>query len=203
MRLTMTKCHNCGRHSPDKSAFCDRCGKPLIEEQVPIQSRECPKCGAPNPVSATFCKDCSTDLPSLYPDISSTLASTGSPAQTDEWLRDPVDARSQKPSIAAVLMVGAGISELVMAARNLTMQAPVTDLPIDLSGLLLLCGMFELVLGTIVIAGAYVAFKRRSFTLTVIATIAGMLAVGPFAIGLLMSLIALVLVALSRDEFEE
>lgn len=198
----MTKCHNCGRQNPDRSAFCDRCGKPLIAEQVPIQSRECPKCGALNPVSATSCKDCSTDLPSLYPDISSTLASTGSPTQADGWLQDSVDARSQKPSIAAVLMVGAGISELMVAVRDLTMQAPATDLPIDLSGLLLLCGTFELVLGLIVIAGAYLAFKRGSFTLTVIATIAGMLAVGPFYIGFLMSLLALVLVALSRDEFE-
>jgi ribosomal protein L40E len=198
----MTKCHNCGRMNPDRSAFCDRCGKPLIAEQILIQSRECPKCGALNTVAATSCKACSTVLPSLYPDISSTLASTGSPAQTDEWLQDSVDARSQKPSIAALLMVGAGILELFTAMRGFTAHVPTTDLPMDVSGFVFFCASLELLMGLIVIIGAYVAFKRGSFTLTVIATIAGMLAVGPFAIGLLMSLIALVLVALSRDEFE-
>jgi Double zinc ribbon len=199
----MTRCRNCGRVNPDGSAFCDRCGKSLTEVQPPIQRRECPQCGAFNTVSATSCKSCSAVLPSLYPDISSTLASTGSPSQTDGWLRDSVDVRSQKPSIAAVLMVGAGISELIVAARDLTMQVPATDIPIDLSGLLLLCGAFELILGLVVIAGAYVAFKRGSFMLTVVATIAGMLAVGPFYLGFLMSLVALVMVALSKDEFLE
>ncbi len=189
--------------NPDRSAFCDRCGKPLTAEQIPIRSRECPQCGVFNSVAATSCKACSTVLPSLYPDISSTLASTGSPAETDGWLQDSVEARSQKPSIAAVLMVGAGILELFAAIRGFTAQVPTTDLPINVSGFIFFCASLEFLMGLIVILGAYVAFKRGSFTLAVIATIAGMLGVGLLDLGSLMSLVALVLIALSKDEFLE
>jgi hypothetical protein len=110
---------------------------------------------------------------------------------------------SQKPSIAAVLMVGAGVLEIFTAMRGFTEQIPTTDLPIDVSGLVLFCASLVLIMALIVIAGAYVAFKRGSFTLAVIATIAGMLGVGAFYLGFLMSLIALVLIALSKNEFQE
>lgn len=199
----MTKCRYCGRANPDRAPFCDRCGKPLVAEQVSIQSRVCPNCGVMNPVSATSCKNCFMALPSLYPEISSTLASTGLPAQTDGWPQDAADTPSQRPAIAALLMVGGGISELILAVRDLTMHVPATDLPIDLSGLVTFCGALELILGLIVIAGGLVAFRKGSFTLILVAAIAGMLGVGPFYVGFIMSLIALILVALSRDEFEE
>jgi hypothetical protein len=121
----------------------------------------------------------------------------------DGWWRDDVDARSKKPTIAAILMVGAGISELYSAVLGFRVQAPVTDLPINVSGLILFCATLMLVMGVVVTAGAFVAFKRLSFTMAMIATIAGMLGVGPYALGSLMSLIAMVLVALSKEEFRE
>jgi hypothetical protein len=114
-----------------------------------------------------------------------------------------VDARSQKPSIAAILMVGTGILDIIYGIQGFTAKVPATDLPVDFSGLILFCSSLVFVMGLIVLAGAYMAFKRGSFTLTVVATVAGMLGLGVFYLGFLMSLIALVLVALSRDEFEE
>lgn len=182
----VAKCVDCGRENPDGSMFCDRCGKMLPPRKESLSDVPCPACGSPNPESAALCAGCGRDLGSR-----------------DMFLGGPERVAAfqwTKPTIAAILMVEAGVADLYSSFHAFTVQPPVTDLPIDVSGLLCLCGSFILVCALIVIFGAYFAYSRRRFTLAITGTAAGILGVGPLGLGSLLSFVALVLVALSADE---
>lgn len=108
-------------------------------------------------------------------------------------------------------MIGAGVLEIASGVRTLTTDvtsaASAAGIPTEfvssIQGMLQFCGVLFLVFGVIVGIGGVFAFKRRHHMLALVAAIFGMLGVGPFMLGSLLSLIALVLLAISGDDFED
>ena len=67
----MKRCAKCDLSFPDSSAFCKKCGGPLIDNEVTVQAPAkgsgsleliCPNCGKPYRPGAAFCKGCGKPL---------------------------------------------------------------------------------------------------------------------------------------------
>ena len=76
----------------DQSAFCNKCGTPLIK--YPEKLVKCPKCGAPRIDSeSAFCTRCGTSFsqtpvkPEVVPAKSSTIKPQVSPQQSDNFVK--------------------------------------------------------------------------------------------------------------------
>lgn len=69
------------------------------------------------------------------------------------------------------------------------------------TGALCLCGGVDMIFGLASIAGGIMALKRTSFGLALLGAILGMLGFG-FLIGALLGLIAVILIAVSRNDFD-
>ena len=158
-------------------------------------SRYCAWCGAGVPEKAMVCPRCGHD-----------------PAGPSAMRLDAVPvSRSQKPLVAGVLLVGAAILDIVTAIALLTWDVwsvaarvgvPSYIVP-SIEGFLRTCGALVLVFGIIAGIGGVFSYRRRMSTLAIIGAIFGMLGVGPFYLGAIMGLVALILIAISRDDFDD
>jgi hypothetical protein len=93
--------------------------------------------------------------------------------------------------------------DFVSGVRLMTAEAPVLEIPIDLSGLLHMCGALAFIFGAFALVGAWLSFSRRLFPFAMLAAALGMIGLGPFYIGSVLGLIGLIVIALSRDEFKD
>ncbi|UCE92346.1 MAG: hypothetical protein JSV90_04205 [Methanobacteriota archaeon] len=126
----------------------------------------------------------------------------------------PVVVKSAKPIVAGALIIIAGLLAIAMGALYLSMDAddfeeagytPVSQSEIsleDLEEILNVCGGLEFVFGTIAVLGGVFALMRRHFYLALVGGIFGLVGLG-FLVGSLLGLIGVILVALSKDEFEQ
>lgn len=224
-------CMSCGKENPDDLAYCSHCGVKFMskpQDSADSEQRRCTYCGAANPPYVSFCMNCSRDLVKIPASVAAAryCGWCGAPALADARFcgrcgHDPAGPSasrvkteppqsSSKPLIAGVLMIGAGVLEIVSGIRTLTTDvssaAAAAGIPSEfvssIEGMLQFCGALFLVFGAIVGIGGVFAFKRRYHMLALVASIFGMLGVGPFMLGSLLSLVALVLLAISRDDFE-
>ena len=232
----MTKtCFGCGRENPDDAIYCNGCGRELSPK--PRSSADgkqivCSYCGSLNPPYAAFCSNCAKDLvqrpasspPRLYtrycgwcgagvdPDARTCGRCGHDPAgpSAEHMMLEP-RPMSQKPLVAGILMIGAGILELFSAFQLLTLDVSTaaseagipSDIASGIAGFLQVCGAMVVIFAVIVAAGGALTFRRKSFTIGIVAAIFGMLGIGPFYLGSLFSLVALILVAVSRDDFSD
>jgi hypothetical protein len=67
--------------------------------------------------------------------------------------------------------------------------------------LLMICGAIFIVFGIMVIIGGVSAITRKSFALALIGSILGIFTVGYYFTGSILSIVALILIAISKDEF--
>ena len=98
--------------------------------------------------------------------------------------------------LAGVLALGQGI---IYAMAN---EIAVTQGFTDVAGSLCMCSGLDILFGLASIVGGIFAIQRKYFALALIAAILGMLGLG-FVIGALIGLIALILIAVSKAEFED
>lgn len=53
------KCSNCGNEVPEGSAFCNKCGAPIVKTTTSAaDTKECPHCHATIPTTSQFCPKC-------------------------------------------------------------------------------------------------------------------------------------------------
>ena len=121
--------------------------------------------------------------------------------------------KSSKPVIAGTLTIVAGALALAMAMFLIMIEASdieeldssiwaETDYtPADLEGILETCGVISIVFGVIAIVGGVFALMRKHFAIAVTGAFFGLLGMG-FIIGAVLGLVALVLIIMSRSEFE-
>ncbi len=74
------KCLNCGNEVPEGSAFCNKCGAPIVKkaESTNSNTKVCPHCHATIPASSTFCPQCgkhTDEAAAIQPE----------PQQQDQW----------------------------------------------------------------------------------------------------------------------
>ena len=65
----------------------------------------------------------------------------------------------------------------------------------------MICGVIGIILSIIVLVGGVMAIKKKNWAFALIGSIIGLVSVG-FYLGSLLSLIALILIVISKDEFK-
>lgn len=126
---------------------------------------------------------------------------------------------SSKPLIAGIFLIIAGLLGILMWSMALAIDPSQLDpsilrnaLPPDSSisleqvqsmiqSFLLTCGIIGCILSVFTLAGGIVAIKRKAWGLAIIGGILGLFTIGYF-LGSIMSLIGLILVAISRKDFQ-
>ncbi len=125
----------------------------------------------------------------------------------------PPRPRSSKPTIAAVLIVLAGIFALgqgimFMVADNAYIESmdltSITDAGYSISeirDMLNTCGIIGVLFGVIAIIGGTIAFTRKHYMLAMVGAVFAIIGLG-FLVGSVLGLIGIILLAMSKQEFE-
>jgi hypothetical protein len=153
-------------------------------------SRMCVSCGRAIAMDANVCQFCGHDF----------RAPAGPPPAK----------KTAIPVIGGVLILLAGIMGLAMGGILLAIDvddlgdygldvADVTDMVEDI---LTVCGIIAIVLSLIVVLGGFFGVMRKHWGLAIVGAVLGLFVIGPFMLGSLFSLIGLILIAISRKEFE-
>ncbi len=115
------------------------------------------------------------------------------------------------PMIAGILLILAGMLGLFtwaaafaldpsMIQAILPQNSPITAE--QLQSVFVLCGAIGCVCSILTLAGGIVTLKRKAWGLAIIGSVLGLFSIGPIFIGSILSLIGLILVALSKKEFQ-
>lgn len=193
--LRSAKCPLCGADGQDFQLSCTKCGKELLRTEkarpaVPVETgpaaapyaatRACPICGRPMSVYASMCDYCSRPEPTY-----------------DAFSEERYVGESELPVIGGILVLIAGVLGIFWGLVLLAGLA--SNQYVDSWSATCCSGLFAL-FGVIAVAGSFSAMGRRGLWFAVIGGVFGILSVG-FFIGALLSLIGIVLIAISHDEF--
>lgn len=122
----------------------------------------------------------------------------------------PARPKSMKPVAGGILILIAGILAVAWGAMYLVLDVndlrDTTTLPEgvtwdDMQGIMEVCGIVFSVAGLVAILGGIFGVMRKHFALAIIGGICGLIGLG-FFVGSLLALIGLILVAISRSEFD-
>ncbi len=229
---TVARCSKCGADNPDYVFFCGKCGHempkggeaktPFADDQVPTRPPE-PQRPSPDETAATAgvvqsvqkepekrkCTWCGREVNAgVY------LCPFCGKNPWGPWGRDArqealYEAQNQDyPSTDAsgsltaggVLAIIAGVLALGQGLLYSIIGSTFTLLPG--SDYLCICGGIDALFGVISILGGISALKRSRWALALFGAILGMLGFG-LLIGALLGLIAVILIAMSRNEFDD
>ncbi len=141
----------------------------------------------------TVCPHCHEDPSYVTP---------GSIPSDSDYYKTDYDYEPSKSASGAV--IGGGILAIlagVLALGQGILYASVSAAVYVPTGAVCLCGGIDILFGLASLAGGIMALKRTSFTLALLGAILGMLGFG-FLIGALFGLIAVILIAVSRNDFD-
>ncbi len=222
----MIICGKCGKNNPEDSRFCNSCGsrfelhevRPAIE-MIPGE-QPCPRCGSGVPPYMDFCPKCATSLTPLRqlhePERRCSkcgrileLGSDGSTvcpvciwdrADSENVTQEPKSG--DRPIIVGVLLSAVFILSMISSIPLLLVSGNLEDTsPIDVSGFVTCCLVIIWFASISALLGAILSFRRSNYTLVVLAAAFGMLSIGPFYLASLLSLIAMIIAALSKDDY--
>jgi hypothetical protein len=133
--------------------------------------------------------------------------------------------RSAYPQIAGICLLLAGIIALISGGFMIMLTPSIPGLfssletsspqsmpynysslgytPEFIQSMILLCGVIIIILAIFPLLGGIMALKRKMWSLALIGSILGLFTVGILFISSILSFIALILIALSRKEFEQ
>jgi hypothetical protein len=118
---------------------------------------------------------------------------------------------SNMPLIAGILLIIAGVLGLFTWSAALALETSMieTVLPADapitaeqLQSILTTCGIIGCIISVFTLTGGIVAVKRKAWGLAVIGGILGLFTIGPVLLGSIISLIGLIILAMSRKDFQ-
>lgn len=225
----MARCTRCGAQNPDYVFYCGKCGGEVTKDEnaviVPVIPSESPKvveqakatetsspkkpeppkkkctwCGRDVNAETYICPYCGKNPwgpwgrnardEALYQAQSEDINYIG--AYGSAHASGTLTAGGVLAIIAGVLALGQGLLYSIIGSTFTVLPG---------SGSLCLCGGVDALFGVLSILGGISALKRRSWALALFGAILGMLGFG-LLIGALFGLIALILIAMSRNEFE-
>ena len=117
-------------------------------------------------------------------------------------------SKSVLPTAGGILLLIAGIIALIFwgiiaAALDIVgfglSQVPGAEM---IAGLLIICGVIGIILSLITLLGGIMALQRKKWGFALAGSIIGLLTLGPMFICSILSLIALILIAISKQEFQ-
>ncbi len=225
----MTICDRCGNNNPVDSRFCNSCGSQLEPDvahppaqpaQIVPDEQPCPRCGGGVPAYMDICPKCAASLMPLgtvheperkCPRCGRVLEHGSMVCPVCIWTRtDSIETilkpKSYMPIIVGVLLLAAFILAILSSIMILgswgTWESLENTSLIDIGGLASCCVMILWFGAISSLLGAILSFKRSKYTLVILAAAFGMLGLGPFYLASVFSLIALIIAAISKDDYK-
>jgi len=197
----MAFCPSCGAENAAGVGFCSECGKPMPAATIPAPE----PAQAPTPVYA----------PPQYPQQGyppqpaypqAPYAQPGYPQYPQPYGYPAFQAPAQKtalPTAAGGLLIAAGILGLISWVISiLSFNSLVADPFFGFLGtILLICGIIGTIFSVFALIGGIMAIQRRLWGLALTGSILGLFIIGPVGVSSILSLIALILIAVSHREF--
>ena len=118
---------------------------------------------------------------------------------------------SKKPTIAGVLMVIAFLLAVYNAASFFFLDVDIGNIEEQVgeqvsqdlvNNVLNACGVITLIFGFFLLVGGIFAIKKVHWGVALIGSILGIFSIGPMFIGSVLSIAALILLFMAKDEFE-
>jgi len=195
-------CPSCGTEYSEMATFCGICGKalPKIAESVKPATvatsaeRRCKWCGAPAGAYDIECPTCKRDLRWSAESVYSDYGSSGEEMYTTES-----SSQTSAPVIGGVLLIIAGVLGLFEAFIVLALGGAVA---VAGSGFVTCCGLLMLLFALAGIVGGFFATTRSHFVLAILGGVLVMGCIGPIFLSVILGLIGLLLVAVSKDQFD-
>lgn len=156
-------------------------------------SRRCVSCGREIPMDANVCQYCGHDY-----------RVQAGPAMPKE--------KSVLSLVGGILILIAGLMGLAMGGILLMAAGNVdtlTDWGVDVAGvgdmledILTVCGAIFIVLGLIAVLGGFFGVMRKHWGIVILGGVLGLFVLGPYMLGSLLALVGLILVAISKKDFD-
>ncbi len=154
-------------------------------------SRKCVSCGREIPMDANVCQYCGHDY----------RVQAGPPAPKEKGMLSIV---------GGILILVAGLMGLAMG--GILIAIDVDDLDqwgVDVAGvgdmindIMDVCGVIFIVLGLIAVLGGLFGVMRKHWGIAILGGVLGLFVIGPWMIGSLLALVGLILVAVSKKDFD-
>ncbi|MCK4265780.1 MAG: hypothetical protein KAX31_00760 [Thermoplasmata archaeon] len=122
-----------------------------------------------------------------------------------------------KPVLAGVLLIVVALLGIIMAIVVMgyvdmglgMLDEYVTEDPTGTTGdvldtvstILMVCGIIFIVFSILALLGGLMSITRKSWGFALVGAIFGLLTIGPYGLSALLSIVALILIAISKDEF--
>jgi len=121
--------------------------------------------------------------------------------------------KSSMPMIAGILLIIAGVLALLSWISVITMDVSMIDMSVlqeldptitleQIQELLVICGTIGCILAIFSILGGILALKRKLWGIALAGGIVGLFTIGPIFISSILALISIILVIISRKEFQ-
>jgi uncharacterized membrane protein HdeD (DUF308 family) len=115
--------------------------------------------------------------------------------------------QTAKPLVAGILLIIVAIEAFAyggILASGAEIVGAMSDVPgaEEVSTLLLICGIIFIVFGILAIVGGISSITRKSWALALIGSILGLFTIGFYFTGSILSIISLILIAISKNEFQ-
>ena len=137
-------------------------------------------------------------------------------------MNDVINGKSYKSFIAGIFLIIAGLISILMwigvASLNLlfiesTILPELQSIPVEytfdelnsesIKELLLICGSIGFFLSIFTILGGMMSLKKQMWKMALFGGILGVLSIGPLFISSILSIIAVILIYISKDEFQK
>ena len=157
----------------------------------PSGTRKCVSCGREIAMDANVCQYCGHDY--------RMQAVPAAPAE-----------KSVLSLVGGILILIAGIMGLAMGGIFLAIDANDLDQwGVDVSGtlnvledILTVCGIIFVVLGLIAVIGGFFGVQRKHWGIAILGGVLGLFCIGPWMLGSVFALVGLILVAVSKKDFD-
>ena len=118
-------------------------------------------------------------------------------------------AQSAKPLIAGIMLIIFGLINIGWQAYTIVTIEEATsqfegvggDLMGFMADIVMICSIILIIFSVISILGGFFATKREKFGMAIMGAIMGLFTFGPYCLSSIVALIALILIATSKDEF--
>lgn len=117
--------------------------------------------------------------------------------------------RTSRPLIAGILLIIAGLDGIILggilAALGGSLAATMGAFPggEEIGGIFVVCGIILIIFGILALLGGIMAATRKNWAIALIGSIFGLFCLGLFFFeASILSLVALILIAISKDEFQ-
>ncbi len=110
---------------------------------------------------------------------------------------------SSLPLLAGIFLLLGGLSNIIMGGLIFGFGDIIASLPFGtgFGAIFMVCGAIVLIFGLFALIGAIFSFKREKWTLVLLGSILGLFGIGFYFTGSLFCLIALIIVATSRQYY--